>query len=105
MVSPPRIPELPTPEPCRKRHQRPATRRENQARKIATRIGQWKLLAAISAKREIQSAQRVRVVHVVVDIAEARDLSAEQAGQARQRQARLKTSLETVVDPSPRQAR
>ena len=62
------------------------------------RSGQWKLLAEINTKREIQSA---KLFNVVDDIAEERDLSTMQADKARQLQARLKTYLENVVDPSP----
>ena len=62
------------------------------------RDGQWKLLAQVNAKREIQSA---RLFNVVEDIAEKRDLSTTQADKARQLHARLQTYLETVVDPSP----
>ena len=64
----------------------------------AIRDGKWKLLAAINAKREIQSA---KLFNVVDDIAEERDLLASQADKARQLHSRLKTYLETVVDPSP----
>ncbi len=64
----------------------------------AIRDGQWKLLAEINAKREIQSA---KLFNVVEDIAEEHDLSKKQADKAKQLQARLKTYLETVVDPSP----
>lgn len=64
----------------------------------AIRDGKWKLLAAINAKREIQSA---KLFNVVDDIAEERDLSATEADKANQLQARLQTYLETVVDPSP----
>ena len=64
----------------------------------AIRDDQWKLLAKVNAKREIQSA---RLFNVVEDIAEQHDLYTTQADQARQLQARLKTYLETVADPSP----
>jgi hypothetical protein len=62
------------------------------------RAGQWKLLAKVNTKREIQSA---KLFNVVEDIAEERDLSSTQADKARQLQSRLKTYLENVVDPSP----
>ena len=62
------------------------------------REGQWKLLAEVNSKREIQST---KLFNVVKDIAEKRDLSTTQADKARQLQSRLKTYLETVVDPSP----
>ena len=62
------------------------------------RSGQWKLLAEVDAKREIQST---KLFNVVEDIAEEVDLSTTQADQARQLHARLKTYLETVIDPSP----
>ena len=64
----------------------------------AIRDSQWKLLAEVNAKREIQS---VKLFNVVEDIAEERDLSRTQADKARQLQARLGAYLETVVDPSP----
>ena len=64
----------------------------------AIRAGKWKLLAKVNAKREIQSA---KLFNVIEDIAEKRDLSTNQADKAKQLQARLKTYLETVVDPSP----
>ena len=62
------------------------------------RTGQWKLLAKVNAKREIQSA---KLFNVVEDIAEKLDLSATQADKAKQLHTRLKTYLENVVDPSP----
>ena len=62
------------------------------------RTGQWKLLADVNAKREIQSA---KLFNVVADIAEEHDLSTMHADEAKQLHARLKTYLETVVDPSP----
>jgi arylsulfatase A-like enzyme len=62
------------------------------------RAGKWKLLAEVNAKREIQSA---KLFNVVEDIAEEHDLSATQADKAKQLHTRLKTYLETVVDPSP----
>ena len=62
------------------------------------RSGKWKLQAEVNAKREIQSA---RLFNVVDDIAEKFDLSTKQADKARQLHTRLKTYLETVVDPSP----
>ena len=62
------------------------------------REGQWKLLAEVNAKREIQSA---KLFDVVDDIAEKRDLFMTHADKAKQLQARLKTYLDTVVDPSP----
>jgi arylsulfatase A-like enzyme len=62
------------------------------------RAGQWKLLAEVNTKREIQSA---RLFNVVEDIAEEHDLSTTQTDKAAQLQARLKAYLETVVDPSP----
>lgn len=62
------------------------------------RAGKWKLLAEVNSKREIQST---RLFDVVEDIAEEHDLSTTRADKARQLQARLKTYLETVVDPSP----
>jgi arylsulfatase A-like enzyme len=62
------------------------------------RAGQWKLLAKVNAKREIQSA---KLFNVVEDIAEKLDLSATQADKAKQLHTRLKTYLENVVDPSP----
>ena len=62
------------------------------------RDGKWKLLAKVNAKREIQSA---KLFNVVDDIAEEHDLSTTQADKARQLHTRLKTYLETVVDPSP----
>lgn len=62
------------------------------------RAGQWKLLAEVNAKREIQSA---KLFNVVEDIAEKLDLSATQADKAKQLHTRLKTYLENVVDPSP----
>ena len=62
------------------------------------RAGQWKLLAEVNTKREIQSA---RLFNVVEDIAEEHDLSATHADKSGQLHARLKTYLETVVDPSP----
>lgn len=62
------------------------------------RHGQWKLLAEVNAKREIQSA---RLFNVVEDIAEQQDLSATQADKAKQLHLRLNTYLEAVVDPSP----
>ena len=65
---------------------------------VAIRVGTWKLLAEINAKREIQSA---KLFNVVEDIAEERDLSAGNADKARQLQARLQTYLKAVVDPSP----
>ncbi|WP_145216242.1 hypothetical protein [Planctomycetes bacterium TBK1r] len=64
----------------------------------AIRAGEWKLLAEVNAKREIQSA---KLFNVVEDIAEKRDLSAAQADKARRLQSRLQTYLETVGDPSP----
>jgi arylsulfatase A-like enzyme len=62
------------------------------------RAGQWKLLAEVNTKREIQSA---KLFNVVADIAEEHDLSTTQADKAKKLQARLKTYLQTVVDPSP----
>ena len=62
------------------------------------RSGQWKLLAEVNQNREILSA---RLFNVVEDIAENRDLFATHADKATQLQARLKTYLETVDDPSP----
>jgi len=62
------------------------------------RSGQWKLLAEVNTKRKIQSA---RLFNVAEDIAEEHDLLTTHADKARQLQARLKTYLETVVDPSP----
>jgi arylsulfatase A-like enzyme len=62
------------------------------------RVGQWKLLAEVNMKREIQSA---KLFNVVTDVAEELDLSTTQADKARQLHTRLKTYLETVVDPSP----
>jgi arylsulfatase A-like enzyme len=62
------------------------------------RAGQWKLLADVNVKREIQSA---KLFNVVADIAEEHDLSTTQADKAKKLQARLKTYLQTVVDPSP----
>ena len=62
------------------------------------RTGQWKLLADVNAKREIQSA---KLFNVVADIAEEHDLSTTHADEAKQLHARLKTYLETVMDPSP----
>ena len=67
-------------------------------RMAAIRAGKWKLLAKINAKREIQSS---KLFNVVEDIAEKNDLFTTQADKAKQLQARLKTYLETVVDPSP----
>ena len=67
-------------------------------RMAAIRAGKWKLLAKINAKREIQSS---KLFNVVEDIAEKNDLFMTQADKAKQLQARLKTYLETVVDPSP----
>ncbi len=67
-------------------------------RMAVIRSGQWKLLAEVNAKREIQST---KLFNVVEDIAEEVDLSTTQADQARQLHTRLKTYLETVVDPSP----
>ena len=67
-------------------------------RMAAIRAGKWKLLAKINAKREIQS---FKLFNVVEDIAEKNDLFTTQADKAKQLQARLKTYLETVVDPSP----
>ena len=64
----------------------------------AIRAGKWKLLAKVNAKREIQTA---KLFNVIEDIAEERDLSTNQADKAKHLQARLKTYLETVVDPSP----
>ena len=64
----------------------------------AIRSRKWKLLAEVNAKREIQSA---KLFNVVDDIAEERDLSTTQADKAKQLHTRLKTYLETVVDPSP----
>ncbi|MDC0284044.1 sulfatase-like hydrolase/transferase [Mariniblastus sp.] len=64
----------------------------------AIRAGQWKLLADVNAKREIQSA---KLFNVVADIAEAHDLSTTHPDKAKQLHTRLKTYLETVVDPSP----
>ena len=64
----------------------------------AIRTGEWKLLAKVNAKREIQSA---KLFNVVEDIAEKLDLSATQADKAKQLHTRLKTYLENVVDPSP----
>ena len=64
----------------------------------AIRVGKWKLLAKVNAKREIQSAE---LFNVIEDIAEKRDLSTKRADRASKLHARLKTYLETVVDPSP----
>lgn len=64
----------------------------------AIRDGEWKLLAEINTKREIQSAQ---LFNVVEDIAEERDQSATQPDKAKQLRKRLQSYLETVVDPSP----
>lgn len=64
----------------------------------AIRAGKWKLLAKVNAKREIQSA---KLFDVIEDIAEKRDLSTNRADKASKLHARLKTYLETVVDPSP----
>ena len=64
----------------------------------AIRAGKWKLLAKVNAKREIQSAE---LFNVIEDIAEKRDLSTKRADRASKLHARLKTYLETVVDPSP----
>ena len=64
----------------------------------AIRAGKWKLLAEINAKREILSSQ---LFNVVEDIAEEKDRSSAQPDKAKQLHARLKTYLETVVDPSP----
>ncbi len=62
------------------------------------RTGPWKLLAKVNAKRKIQSA---KLFNVVEDIAENLDLSTMHADEAKQLHARLKTYLDTVVDPSP----
>ena len=67
-------------------------------RMAAIRAGKWKLLAEVNAKREIQSS---KLFNVVEDIAEKNDLFTTKADKAKQLQARLKTYLETVVDPSP----
>ena len=67
-------------------------------RMAAIRAGKWKLLAEVNAKREIHSS---KLFNVVEDIAEKNDLFTTQADKAKQLQARLKTYLETVVDPSP----
>ena len=64
----------------------------------AIREGQWKLLAEVNPKRKFQS---VKLFNVVEDIAEQHDLSATQADKAKQLQARLRTYLEAVADPSP----
>ena len=64
----------------------------------AIRAGKWKLLAKVNAKREIQSA---KLFDVIEDIAEKRDLSTNRADKASKLHTRLKTYLETVVDPSP----
>ena len=68
----------------------------------AIRDGEWKLLAEINAKREIQST---KLFNVVEDIAEEQDRSSAQPDKARQLHARLKTYLEAVVDPSPKMKR
>ena len=62
------------------------------------RAGEWKLLAEVNARREIKSA---RLFNVVEDIAEKHDLFGTQAEKAMQLHTRLRTYLETVVDPSP----
>ena len=62
------------------------------------RSGKWKLLAEVNAKREIQSA---KLFNVVDDIAEKLDMSTTRADKTKQLHRRLKTYLETVVDPSP----
>lgn len=67
-------------------------------RMAVLRVGQWKLLAAVNSQREIQS---VKLFNVVADIAEAHDLASTHAKKTDQLQARLKTYLQTVVDPSP----
>jgi len=67
-------------------------------RMAVLRDGQWKLLAAVNSQREIQS---VKLFNVVADIAEAHDLASTHAEKSDQLQARLKTYLQTVVDPSP----
>ena len=64
----------------------------------AIRAGEWKLLAEVNAKREIESA---KLFNVVEDIAEEHDLSTTQAEKAKQLHARLQAYLEAVVDPSP----
>ena len=64
----------------------------------AIRDGEWKLLAEVDQKREIQSAQ---LFNVVEDIAEERDQLATQSDKAKQLRKRLQAFLETVVDPSP----
>lgn len=64
----------------------------------AIRAGQWKLLAEVNSQREIQSA---KLYNVVEDIAEERDLFSTHPEKAKQLHARLKSYLETVVDPSP----
>ena len=68
----------------------------------AIRDGEWKLLAEINAKREIQST---KLFNVVEDIAEEQDRSSAQPDKARQLHARLKTYLEAVVDPSSKMKR
>lgn len=67
-------------------------------RMAAIRSGQWKLLAEVNPKREIQSA---KLFNVVKDIAEQVDLSTTHADKAEQLQMRLKSYLEDVIDPSP----
>lgn len=62
------------------------------------RSGEWKLLAKVNAKREIQSAQ---LFNVVEDISEKLDQSTTKPDQTWQLQSRLQAYLETVVDPSP----
>ena len=67
-------------------------------RSAAIRDGDWKLLAVINARRQIQSVQ---LFNVRKDIAELKDLSRKQPEKTQALQARLKSFLEENEDPSP----
>ena len=67
-------------------------------RSAAIRDGDWKLLAKINARRQIQSIQLFKVRK---DIAELKDLSKQQPEKAEALQSRLKEFLDSHEDPSP----
>jgi arylsulfatase A-like enzyme len=67
-------------------------------RSAAIRDGDWKLLAKINSRRQIQSIQLFKVRK---DIAELKDLSKQQPEKAEALQSRLKEFLDSHEDPSP----
>jgi arylsulfatase A-like enzyme len=67
-------------------------------RSAAIRDRDWKLLAKINSRRQIQSIQLFKVRK---DIAELKDLSKQQPEKAEALQSRLKEFLDSHEDPSP----